>query len=64
MFPIPIDQGVAMLVLFDIVGLLARWRSFDHAAHLGGALFGYLYYHYGREMWEKLKHGRIQQSKE
>lgn len=53
-----------MLVLFDIVGLLARWRSFDHAAHLGGALFGYLYYHYGREMWEKLKHSRIQQSKE
>lgn len=24
----------------DTLGCLMRWQRFDHAAHLGGALFG------------------------
>jgi len=24
----------------DVAGLLFRWKLFDHAAHLGGSLFG------------------------
>jgi hypothetical protein len=27
---------MAMLALFDMTGLLLRWRSLDHAGHLGG----------------------------
>ncbi len=30
-------------------------RMFDHVAHLGGALFGVLYYQYGREIWYRLR---------
>jgi membrane associated rhomboid family serine protease len=30
-------------------------RRFDHAAHLGGALFGVLYYMYGPKIWDFLR---------
>ncbi|CAK9296941.1 unnamed protein product [Gordionus sp. m RMFG-2023] len=28
------------LLIFDSLGILMRWKLFDHAAHLGGMLFG------------------------
>lgn len=28
------------LILIDSLGLILRWGFFDHAAHLGGTLFG------------------------
>lgn len=55
MVPIPIGYGVAGMVAFDALGLIFRWRIFDHAAHLGGAAFGYLYYYYGNDLWETCK---------
>ncbi|ODO05509.1 hypothetical protein I350_04560 [Cryptococcus amylolentus CBS 6273] len=48
---IPIGWGVAGMVAVDMIGLIRGWRMFDHVAHLGGALFGFLYYGYGREVW-------------
>ena len=33
-------QGLKALLCLDTVGLIMRWKLFDHAAHLGGALFG------------------------
>lgn len=30
-------------------------RRFDHVAHLGGALFGALYFRYGIEFWDWLR---------
>lgn len=30
-------------------------RRFDHVAHLGGALFGALYFKYGIEFWDWLR---------
>ncbi|XP_030630358.1 presenilin-associated rhomboid-like protein A, mitochondrial [Chanos chanos] len=42
------------LVALDTIGLLLGWRLFDHAAHLGGALFGVWYIAYGHELiWRK-----------
>lgn len=29
-----------MLIGVDLLGCILRWRFFDHAAHLGGALVG------------------------
>lgn len=55
MIPIQIGYGVAGMVVLDTLGLLFRWRIFDHAAHLGGAAFGYLYYYYGNDLWEACK---------
>ena len=34
---------------------------FDHWAHLGGALFGYIYFHYGPQVWEAAKAIMLQQ---
>lgn len=43
-------SGVIGLVLFDFAGLLLGFRLFDHAAHLGGTLFGILYASYGEQL--------------
>ncbi|XP_023132339.1 presenilins-associated rhomboid-like protein, mitochondrial isoform X1 [Amphiprion ocellaris] len=42
------------LVAVDAAGLLMGWRLFDHAAHLGGVLFGVWYVAYGHKLiWRK-----------
>uniref|UniRef100_A0A8C5E198 rhomboid protease n=1 Tax=Gouania willdenowi TaxID=441366 RepID=A0A8C5E198_GOUWI len=42
------------LVAMDTAGLVLGWRLFDHAAHLGGALFGVWYVAYGHKLiWRK-----------
>lgn len=33
-------QGIKALMGVDFLGVLLGWKIFDHAAHLGGALFG------------------------
>ncbi|KAK2713568.1 hypothetical protein QYM36_009446 [Artemia franciscana] len=37
----------------DVAGLLFRWKLFDHAAHLGGSLFGFFWYKYGDDIWSR-----------
>lgn len=34
------DMGIKALLALDTAGVLFGWKFFDHAAHLGGALFG------------------------
>ncbi|XP_074658083.1 presenilin-associated rhomboid-like protein, mitochondrial [Tubulanus polymorphus] len=38
------------LLTFDALGLFLGWRLLDHAAHLGGMLFGIWYVSYGHEL--------------
>lgn len=33
-------QAMQFLIVMDVLGVLLRWKLFDHAAHLGGMLFG------------------------
>lgn len=56
-FLIPVTAGTALtgLMIFDLIGVIARWRALDHAAHLGGALFGLWYATYGRDMFNRHK---------
>ncbi|KAF7654909.1 hypothetical protein LDENG_00063080 [Lucifuga dentata] len=47
-------NALKALVAIDTVGLILGWRLFDHAAHLGGALFGVWYVAYGYKLiWNK-----------
>ncbi|CAG5896743.1 unnamed protein product [Menidia menidia] len=47
-------NALKALVAIDAAGLLLGWRIFDHAAHLGGALFGIWYVAYGHKLiWRK-----------
>ena len=42
------------LITLDVCGLLFRWKLFDHAAHLGGTLFGSWYVLHGHKYtWDK-----------
>ena len=42
------------IIVLDVCGLLFRWRMLDHAAHLGGALFGCWYATYGHKYtWDQ-----------
>lgn len=53
LFFIPIAAGNAIkaLMVIDIIGVIARWRYIDHAAHLGGSLFGVWYATYGEKIY-------------
>uniref|UniRef100_A0A8C2ZVK4 rhomboid protease n=1 Tax=Cyclopterus lumpus TaxID=8103 RepID=A0A8C2ZVK4_CYCLU len=47
-------NALKALVAIDTAGLILGWRLFDHAAHLGGALFGIWYVAYGHKLiWRK-----------
>lgn len=35
-----IPQAILTIMSVDLVGLVLGWKFLDHAAHLGGALFG------------------------
>ncbi|XP_064615375.1 presenilin-associated rhomboid-like protein, mitochondrial [Liolophura sinensis] len=44
------DSAMKALIAFDTTGLVLGWRLFDHAAHLGGILFGLWYIKFGRDL--------------
>ncbi|KAK5859931.1 hypothetical protein PBY51_021447 [Eleginops maclovinus] len=47
-------NALKALIAMDTAGLVLGWRMFDHAAHLGGALFGVWYVAYGHKLiWRK-----------
>ncbi|XP_054884857.1 presenilins-associated rhomboid-like protein, mitochondrial isoform X2 [Poeciliopsis prolifica] len=50
MFTFTAANALKAIVVMDTAGLLLRWRFFDHAAHLGGALFGIWYILFGHEL--------------
>ena len=51
----PIGMGVAGLVAADVAGVVLRWKTFDHWAHLAGAAFGVVYWWGGAEVWRWCK---------
>ncbi|GMT32570.1 hypothetical protein PFISCL1PPCAC_23867, partial [Pristionchus fissidentatus] len=50
-FDFSAQSAVIGLVLFDLAGLIFKFRMFDHAAHLGGALFGIAYAYWGERFF-------------
>ena len=54
---IPLTGTMALLgiVAFDLFGLITRKTPFDHAAHLGGAFFGYFYSPLRELLWKKYR---------
>ncbi|KAK7090646.1 presenilin-associated rhomboid-like protein, mitochondrial [Littorina saxatilis] len=43
------SSALKFILLLDTAGLVMGWRMFDHAAHLGGVLFGVWYATYGHK---------------
>uniref|UniRef100_W5KW82 rhomboid protease n=1 Tax=Astyanax mexicanus TaxID=7994 RepID=W5KW82_ASTMX len=50
MYTFTAGNALKVIVAMDTAGLIMGWRFFDHAAHLGGALFGIWYVLYGHEL--------------
>lgn len=50
MFTFSAANALKAIVAMDTAGLLLGWRFLDHAAHLGGALFGVWYILSGHEL--------------
>ncbi|VDK73825.1 unnamed protein product [Onchocerca ochengi] len=47
-------SAVSGMIAFDLICLLLGFKMFDHAAHLGGSLFGLFYGMYGQHLiWKK-----------
>lgn len=50
---IPISQALPVMMGVDALGMALNWKMFDHAAHLGGSLFGYFFYGISQErIWK------------
>ncbi|XP_040929365.1 presenilins-associated rhomboid-like protein, mitochondrial isoform X2 [Betta splendens] len=53
MFTFSAANALKAIVAMDTAGLVLGWKFFDHAAHLGGAMFGIWYVLFGHElMWK------------
>lgn len=66
MFTFKAGTALKAIMALDTAGIIMGWKIFDHAAHLGGALFGVLWANYGYSymtfqrqhifpMWHKLR---------
>uniref|UniRef100_A0A8C6F2R1 rhomboid protease n=1 Tax=Monodon monoceros TaxID=40151 RepID=A0A8C6F2R1_MONMO len=45
-----LGAALKAIIAVDTAGMILGWKFFDHAAHLGGALFGIWYITYGHEL--------------
>ncbi|XP_029922426.1 presenilins-associated rhomboid-like protein, mitochondrial [Myripristis murdjan] len=50
MYTFTAGNALKAIVAMDTAGLVLGWKFFDHAAHLGGALFGIWYVLFGHEL--------------
>ena len=49
-FPFMVGNALKAIIAMDTAGMILGWKCFDHAAHLGRALFGIWYITYGHEL--------------
>ncbi|KAM7321791.1 hypothetical protein ACRRTK_018632 [Alexandromys fortis] len=49
-FTFTAGNALKAIIAMDTAGMILGWKFFDHAAHLGGALFGIWYITYGHEL--------------
>jgi membrane associated rhomboid family serine protease len=54
-FSMPIEQAFPSLVVMDTIGIFRGKSPFDHAAHLGGSLSGYLGYGWSFRLWNWMR---------
>lgn len=56
-FQFSAGSAIQFIMAFDLAGIILRWRMFDHAAHLGGALVGLFWSYYGQQnLWPLREH--------
>uniref|UniRef100_A0A6B2EGT5 rhomboid protease n=1 Tax=Phlebotomus kandelakii TaxID=1109342 RepID=A0A6B2EGT5_9DIPT len=54
MFTFSAGTAIKCIMGVDLAGIVMGWKIFDHAAHLGGALFGLFWFYYGTtNLWPR-----------
>ncbi|CAG9575766.1 unnamed protein product [Danaus chrysippus] len=54
MYTFAAGNAIKVIMSVDFAGVLFGWKFFDHAAHLGGALFGMAWCYWGsQQIWAK-----------
>ncbi|XP_011872732.1 PREDICTED: presenilins-associated rhomboid-like protein, mitochondrial [Vollenhovia emeryi] len=54
MFAFTASMAIKGIMTLDLIGCVLGWKYFDHAAHLGGALFGIFWQTWGNaNIWQK-----------
>ncbi|XP_020285042.1 presenilins-associated rhomboid-like protein, mitochondrial isoform X2 [Pseudomyrmex gracilis] len=54
MLPFTGDMAIKGIMILDCLGCILGWKYFDHAAHLGGVLFGMFWQAWGNAyIWQK-----------
>ncbi|XP_053692509.1 presenilins-associated rhomboid-like protein, mitochondrial [Sabethes cyaneus] len=57
MYTFSAGAAIKVIMGIDLTGVLLGWKVFDHAAHLGGALFGLFWAFYGSQrVWPMREH--------
>ncbi|XP_058454077.1 presenilins-associated rhomboid-like protein, mitochondrial [Malaya genurostris] len=57
MYTFSAGAAIKVIMGIDLAGVLLGWKIFDHAAHLGGALFGLFWAYYGSyRVWPLREH--------
>lgn len=52
MYTFAAGNAIKVIMSMDLAGVILGWKFFDHAAHLGGAIFGMVWCHWGhRNIW-------------
>lgn len=57
--PVPALAAVGLFALIDVIGLVNPGDRIAHAAHLGGALYGLVYYRYRLGDYLRARLGRV-----
>lgn len=53
-FKFTLSTAIKAVILGDVIGCVARWSLFDHAAHLGGVFLGMFWGYWGEvNIWPK-----------
>eukprot|EP00730_Choanoeca_flexa_P000617 TRINITY_DN10270_c0_g1_i7.p1 TRINITY_DN10270_c0_g1~~TRINITY_DN10270_c0_g1_i7.p1 ORF type:complete len:335 (+),score=48.34 TRINITY_DN10270_c0_g1_i7:297-1301(+) len=53
-FTFTAEQALIGVMLFDAAGMIFRFSSLGHAAHMGGTIFGYVYANYSQDIGRTL----------
>ncbi|XP_055611124.1 presenilins-associated rhomboid-like protein, mitochondrial [Uranotaenia lowii] len=57
MFTFSAGAAIKVIMGLDLAGVMLGWKVFDHAAHLGGAMFGVFWAWYGSQrVWPLREH--------
>jgi rhomboid-like protein len=54
-YSFPIGYGTLAIASLDLLGIVMKWKTFDHFAHLGGLLYSLVFLEVMKKLYPKIK---------